>query len=373
MKKPFYTLYDKVKVYSGAPVNKGFYNRNLNKANKLYIKDNWRPPKPKPIKKITKITFNQKIHNYMDEYKILKQQFNFPEEEKQIKFTDKNYNKLDREKLSIINKIFDEGDDFSQKENFNNFDMVDKIFNSMKDDKYFDNNKDLSFLKTTQNINDYNMRLYQLENEIEKENQSSSQIVEDDKNISLNNINNEGKIDENNEEQYTDNNPENEDQNEDNNNEKDNNINIKDENNKNVLIKNEEKIINQNTNENDILKEKNINTNNNNEYPLFESLIQFNYNKEYSPYNYYNEEYKKKIDELEELDENEKKIDIISNKITEEDNQDFDYENEFRNEENSYNESKVLNEEDSNESNKNNQMEMEEDFINDNNNEIYDF
>ena len=325
MKKPFYTLYDKVKVYSGAPVNKGFYDRNLNRANKLYIKDNWKPPKPKPIKKVTKNTFSQKVNNYMNDYKILKQKFNFPEEEKQVKYKDKSYDEIDEEKIFIMNNIIDEGVGFSEQNLFKN---TDEIVDSMKDDKNYNYNKDLSLLKTTQNINDYNLRLFQKGNEIENENENEliSQ-TDEDKNISINNINNEAKIDENNEEQIEENNmeeiienKENKDNKEDNKNEE----NIK--NDENIILKNEEKIVNENEKK-ELLKDKiinkNINENENIEYPLFESIIKSDYNKEYNIYDYYNEEFKKKLDEIQEIDEKEKKIENNNNNNKE--NKDIKY------------------------------------------------
>ena len=365
MKKPFYTLYDKVKVYSGAPVNKGFYDRNLNRANKLYIKDNWQPPKPKPIKNITKNTFSQKVNNYMNDYKILKQKFNFPEEEKQIKYVDKSYDQIDEEKIFIMSNIIDEGDKLYDQNLFKN---TDEIIDSMKDDKNYIFIKDLSLLKTTQNINDYNLRLFQKSNEIEIENENENELIsqtDEEKNISINNINNEAKIDENNDEQIEEinveeiENKENKDMTE---NKENNNI----ENDENTIIKNEEKIINDNKNNNVLLKDKiinkDINENENIEYPLFESIIKCDYNKEYNPYDYYNEEFKKKIEEFQEIEENGKKIEN-NNNIFAAGKEELEYENEFNNEEeNSYNVSKVFDEDDINESN-NEKIEEVQDFI----------
>ena len=387
MKKTSYTLYDKVKVYSGAPVNKGFYDRNLNRANKLYIKDNWKPPKPKNVKEITKKTFSQKVSNYLNEYKILKKKFNFPEEEeeKQIKRIDKykDYNiEFDQEKIIILNKIIDDKENnFTEKNYFN---ITDEIINSIKDDKNYNNDKDLFFLKTTQNSNDYNMRLFKKEMERENENENENQNElksqkQEDKYNSLNNINNEGKIDENNEDQYDENNIEqiiennennqnnenNEEKNNDNNKNDNNNVDNKDD--ENIIIKKEKTVLNKNINKNDLLKEKIINKNEdeNIEYPLLESIIKSDYNKEYSPEDYYNEEFKNKLEEIQEINENENKIESGNN--NDDDNKDeYDYENEFQNEEaNSYNVSKVFDENNLNESN-NNKMEMVEDIIKDN-------
>ena len=373
MKKPFYTLYDKVKVYSGAPVNKGFYDRNLSRANKLYIKDNWKPPKPKPIKKVTKNTFAQKVNNYMNDYKILKQKFNFPEEEKQVKYVDKSYDEIDEEKIFIMNNIIDEGEVLSEQNLFKN---TDEIIDSMKDDKNYNYNKDLSLLKTTQNINDYNLRLFQKGNETETENENENENelisqTDEDKNISINNLNNEAKIDENNDEQIEENNVEEIIENKENKDNKENKENKEDnKNDENIILKSEEKITNENENNNELLKDKiinkNINENEDIEYPLFESVIKSDYNKEYNIYDYYNEEFKKKLDEIQEIDEKEKKIENNNNNIFTEDKEEYDYENEFKNEdENSYNEPKVF-DDDINESNNNDKLEEVEDFIKDN-------
>ena len=160
-----------------------------------------------------------------------------------------------------MNNIIDEGDKLYDQNLFKN---TDEIIDSMKDDKNYIFIKDLSLLKTTQNINDYNLRLFQKSNEIEIENENENELIsqtDEEKNISINNINNEAKIDENNDEQIEENNveeienKENKDMTENKENKENNNI----ENDENTIIKNEEKIINDNENNNVLLKDKIIN------------------------------------------------------------------------------------------------------------------
>ena len=52
---------EKLKVYSGAPIKKGFYKRNLNKAYNLYIGQTWQPSGLQKVKKTQRETFSQKI------------------------------------------------------------------------------------------------------------------------------------------------------------------------------------------------------------------------------------------------------------------------------------------------------------------------
>jgi hypothetical protein len=69
---------------------------------------------------------------------------------------------------------------------------------------------------------------------------------------------------------------------------------------------------------------------NNNDYkecselPLFESIIKNDYNKAYSPHDYFNEQFKKNLEETKKLNEKENNV-----KIDNED--DNEYENEFNN------------------------------------------
>ena len=77
-----YRCDNKLKVYSGSPVNSGFYERNLNKAKNLYSN------RTTPMKKTEKTTFKyyfatkkeklnfkqmiKMINNYLNDYERLK-------------------------------------------------------------------------------------------------------------------------------------------------------------------------------------------------------------------------------------------------------------------------------------------------------------
>ncbi len=361
MKPIHYKFEEKLKIYSGAPVNKGFYNRNLNKAQKLYTKDNWKPPKPVNIKKFKNETFNQKIDNYIHDFEILKEKYNLPQQShksQKIKIIERDYEEIEQKKINVNNILINEINKFFE---INFFDITDDIINSMKEEQEKIkknsknninnniNNSELFLLKNTRNIRDYNNRLFSNDNNIEL------QIEEDkDKNDSIYNINNEAKIDEynneqidekieeqmidNNEEQIIENNEEQIIENNDekileNNEEEDINESEMEEKSKD---KNEEKLKNKNLMNNNILKgeNKNLNNNENSDYPLFHSIIGSDYNKPYSPYNYYNDDFKQKLDEIEKINDNYKNIENENNNNIDNIYNEKDYyDNEFVNQE----------------------------------------
>ena len=131
-KLPHYKSNEKLKIYSGAPVNKGFYDRNLNKAHKLYIKDKWQPPKPKIIKKTKNNTFIQKVDNYINDFKIIKQKFNLQEEEKEhkINVVEKYNEDIELEKIKMNNIFIDEMEKYYLPDFF---DVTDNIINSIEE------------------------------------------------------------------------------------------------------------------------------------------------------------------------------------------------------------------------------------------------
>ena len=326
MKSIHYKSTDKLKVYSGGPVNKGFYNRNLNKAHNLYIKDNWKPPKPFVIKKSKNYTFGQKVDNYMNDYKLLKKKFNFSEKENEnkLKIIQKDPNEFEEQKIFISYKIFDNTEKYSEK---NYFKETDDMINSMKEDKNFIfENNEISFLKSTQTLKDYNNRLFSQEDELLEE-----MYENENKNNSINNIINKEILDENIDEQYERNNEEkiidNNDEKIEENKEEENYENNIDEKSSKKEEKEEDKLKNENINKEEIINE-------NKEYPLFIDLIKNDNNKEFYPYTYYyNEEYKKNLEEIEELlNDNKKIINDINKK--EEAKEEDEYENEVRKEEN---------------------------------------
>ena len=362
MKSLHYKSTDKLNVYSGAPVNKGFYNRNLNKAHYLYIKDNWEPPKPFIVKKPKKHTFAQKVDNYMNDYKLLKKKFNFIEKEKenQLKIIQKDPYEFEEQKIYISYKIFDDIEKFSDE---NYFKDTDNIVNSMKEDKNFIFQKnEISFLKSTQNIKDFNIRLFPQEGELLEE-------MDKNKNNSVNNINNKELFDENIAEQYERNNEEkiidnNDEQIEENKEEENYENNIYEK-----SPKKEDKLTSENINNKQIINE-------NKEYPLFNDIIKIDNNIEFYPYNYYNEEYKKNLEEIEKINNNNKINNDISKK--EKEKEDEEYEKEFKNEEKR--EQDRDNEEDEYEKEFKNEKdvdkeenEYENEFKNDDNNEENDY
>ena len=343
MKQNYYKSNEKLKVYSGAPINKGFYERNLTKAHNLYVKKDWHPPGPKMMKKTHKKSFNQKIDNYMNDYKLLKQKFNLPEleeETKEIPIIETNTDEFEEKKILISNHILDDLEIYFDKNYFMN---SDNIIDSMKDDKNFKvKNKDFSYLKNIPNTKDYEFRLYQKENELVEElnndeiknnfvnNEDIIDENNENKNNSMNDINNEAIIDENNDDQFDDNNKEqiidnNEDEQIIENKDEDNYDNKINENGKNIE---EEKINNENhINKDEILKNKNLNENN--EYPFYESILRSDYNNEYVINTYCSDEYKKNLEEMEDITENIKNIKANEENKEEPDNE---YENEFENE-----------------------------------------
>jgi hypothetical protein len=340
MKTKTYKSNNKQKIYSGEIVNKGFYDKNLIKAHYLYTKNNWQPPRPIIVKKMNKKTLNQKINKYMNEYKALKQKFNLPEleeETKESEIVDPNSEEFGEKKILISNKIIDGLEKYFET---NKFIITDKIIDSMKDYRNYNfNNNDFSYLKNIQNTKDYNIRLYQKENEL------LEQLNEyENKNNSINNKNNEGIIDENYGEKFNKNKKiqiidnsgdENiiENKEEDNYDKKINKNNLNDEKN------------NENRNEDESLNNKNKKVNNG--YQLFESLIRNEYNKEYIINNNYNDNYRQYLEEIEDLYDNKNCMNVNKEnkeevyyeseikKIDEEDDkEEGKYENEFKNEEN---------------------------------------
>ena len=226
-----YKVDEKLKIYSGAPVNKGFYNRNLNKAHKLYIDDNWQPPKPKKVKKFKNEKFSNQLDNYMNDYKMLKQKFNFPQEEKEETIViQKDSEEFEEQKMILLNTISENFDNYLDKDFFK---TTDNLINDFEEDNYNEN----SLLKTTQTLKDYEDRLSSIINNNQNEMNSifDEEKEEQDKNESLNKIKEEAKIEENNEEQIDENNEEHEQENNEvgdiENNNGENNGNLQNENN----------------------------------------------------------------------------------------------------------------------------------------------
>lgn len=160
----------KLNVYSGAPVNQGFYRRNLGKAKKLYM-DEYDRLKQRILKRRQDREFQNILSNYYDEYNKLAKKhpylgkygnYNEPKEQKTF-----DYNQYEIKKKSI-NTIF-----FKSDKNENDFDFkkTDDLIESMCD------GRNISFLNSLEIKEDYNKRL------------SSRKIKGMNNNIDINNSN----------------------------------------------------------------------------------------------------------------------------------------------------------------------------------------
>lgn len=330
---------EKLKVYSGAPIKKGFYKRNLNKAYNLYIGQTWQPSGLQKVKKTQRETFSQKIDNYMKDYKKFKKKYNFPIQKDNSIIIEKDYDEFEAQKMILLNKISDNFDNYLEKDFFQ---YTDNLIN------YIDENNDneISLLKTTQTLKDYNNRLYLNINNIQSDVNSILNEKKDKKDkIMLYNITNEEKIEENNDEQFDEINEENIMGK----NEKGKKENI-DEKNDDILKKencgnNEKKDVNQDNKikakeDNDLMQDTSNNNKNEKDFnliqdndkdfkecteiPLFQSIIKNDYIKAYSPHDYFNEQFKKNLEEIEKLNKKETNVKIDNEN-------DNEYNNEFNN------------------------------------------
>ena len=147
-----YNQNPKLNVYSGAPVNQGFYKRNLGKAKKLYM-DEYDRLKQQILKRRQDREFQNILSNYYDEYNKLAKKhpylcknvnYNEPQEQKTF-----NYNQYEIKKKSI-NAIF-----FKSDNNENDFDFkkTDDLIESMYD------GRNISYLNSLEIKKDYNKRL----------------------------------------------------------------------------------------------------------------------------------------------------------------------------------------------------------------------
>ena len=149
---PKYRLNQKLNVYTGAPVNKGFYERNLQKAKTIYMNKCCKTPK-KFFRRKEDRAFNQLINNYYYDYNKFQKKHKFiPQFQKPIKKQDDNINfnqyELKKKNLSVLFFTYD-----SKKNEELDFEVTDNLLKSMF------NGKDDTLIKTTQIKNDYEMRL----------------------------------------------------------------------------------------------------------------------------------------------------------------------------------------------------------------------
>ena len=141
---------NKLNIYSGAPVDKGFYERNLNKAKTVYLTDNYQNPK-KYLRKREEKAFNKVLNNYFNDYKKLQEENFFqPKKTQNINHNSIDINKFELKKRSLNSLFFQ--NDIKNNKNID-FSKSDQLLYSMND--YGGE----SLLLTTQIKKDYEMRL----------------------------------------------------------------------------------------------------------------------------------------------------------------------------------------------------------------------
>ena len=146
---PRYKCDEKLNVYSGAPVNRGFYERNLKKARPIYLANCLKCPKYYSRKKKDR-EFNQVLNNYYDDFIKFKNKFKLKPKIPQPEQNNINCNlyEIKKKNLSSLFFIYD-----SRTNKDVDFTMTDDLINSMND------GSNSTLIKSTQNKNDYEMRL----------------------------------------------------------------------------------------------------------------------------------------------------------------------------------------------------------------------
>ena len=183
---PKFRLNEKMTVYSGAPVNKGFYQRNLNKARTIYMNNYCKTPK-KFYRRRQDKAFNQLLNNYYEDYNKFQKKHQFRKvPPKPIKKDDFNFNfnqyELKKKNLSIL--FFT--NDLKNNEEID-FSMTDKLINSMY------NGKDETLIKSTQIKNDYEKRLNENNKNKDKDEIQYNNFINDNDNNQI--LKREKKID----------------------------------------------------------------------------------------------------------------------------------------------------------------------------------
>ena len=140
---------EKINVYSSAPVNRGFYERNLMKAKTIYM-DNCCESMKKHYKKKEDRKFNQLLNTYYQDYKRIHKILSKPiRKERERKTFDINQYELKKKNVSVL--FFNYDLKFNED---NNFQFTDDLINSMF------NGENNTLIKTTQIKNDYERRLH---------------------------------------------------------------------------------------------------------------------------------------------------------------------------------------------------------------------
>ena len=150
--QPNFGFNERNTIYTGGPVSKGFYERNLLKARPVYLNNCCKTPKYFYRRKQDR-AFNQLINNYFEDYNKFQKAHKFIQkkpykrEESEI---DYNQYELKRKNLSVL---FFKYELMNNEDKEFNFELTDKLIESMN------NGKDDTLIKTTQIKNDYEIRL----------------------------------------------------------------------------------------------------------------------------------------------------------------------------------------------------------------------
>ena len=146
---PRYKCDEKLNVYSGAPVNRGFYERNLNKARPIYLGNCFQSPRYYSRKRKDR-ELNRVLSNYYDDYNKFKHKFKLKPKNPQLEKNNFNCNlyEIKQKNLSSTFFIYD-----SRNSKDADFTMTDDLINSMYD------GKNSTLIKSTQNKKDYELRL----------------------------------------------------------------------------------------------------------------------------------------------------------------------------------------------------------------------
>ncbi len=276
MKQGLYSKYkcdNKLNIYNGAPLNNYQYRKMIDNAKPRYMNDYYNAPKFN--KRKDEKNFHNILDNYFVDFRKIKKKFNLDTEQNEEEYSDEKDNYFDYEQFQIkknyLNRLF-LSYDLPDKDEIN-FDLTDNIINSIY------NKKSDSLLRNTQTKDDYDLRLNNGNQILDKKNPNPNFRKKDSKENNNDEINTDNNIDNN-----IDNNKDNNiDNNIDNN--KDNNI----DNSKGVEEIEEEDIpylddenqFNNNNNGNYLIL--NYNKKNSDDLPLFKDIINSKNGKKYDP------------------------------------------------------------------------------------------
>ena len=171
--------------YSGAPVNQGFYARNLSKSRKLYM-DQYDRLKQQILKRREDHEFQEVLSNYYNDFNKLAKKHPFLktyEDDNKTKETDPfDFNQFELKKKNI-NALFFK---YDNSENDFNFDATDKLIESM------DDGNNISLLMSLELKADYKKRLaaYKINERISETDINNVNFYSTQRNIDLSIISN---------------------------------------------------------------------------------------------------------------------------------------------------------------------------------------